>query len=87
MEDKSKLPVVCKKSCSIKDKCSNPVYKQYEAKWIEAKELSKDDFILYPRVKEQIKEIKYDLLDYCEKEKHLRYDESNTYGMKLEPMV
>ena len=87
-KDKSKLPVVCKKSCSIKDKCSNPVYKQYEAKWIEAKELSKDDFILYPRVKEQIKEIKYDLLDYCEKEKHLRYDdqyiwyEVGTNGLK-----
>ena len=54
-KDKSKLPVVCKKRCSIKDKCSNPVYKQYEAKWIEAKELSKDDFILYPRVKDKSK--------------------------------
>ena len=87
-KDKRKLPVVCKKSCSIKDKCSNPVYKQYEAKWIEAKELSKDDFILYPRVQEQIREIKYDLLDYCEKEKHLRYDdqyiwhEVGTNGLK-----
>ena len=39
-------------------------------------------------LKEQIKEIKYDLLDYCEKEKHLRYDdqyiwyEVGTNGLK-----
>ena len=39
-QDKSKLPVVCKKGCSIKEKCINkPFMKQYKAKWIEANEL------------------------------------------------
>lgn len=75
-KDRSKLPVVCRESCSLNDKCQNPAYKDYKLEWIEANKLEKNDLIVYPRVKEEIKDIKYDLLDYCKNEEHLRYDDN-----------
>ncbi len=76
-KDRSKLPVVCKESCSIakKGKCENAPYKKYEKQWIKASELKKDDLILYPRTKGIKKDIVYDLLDYCKEDKALCYDD------------
>ena len=63
-QDRSKLPVVCKKGCSLEEKCINKPYEEYEAEWIEANKLEKNDFILYPRTKADVRDITYDLLDY-----------------------
>ena len=78
-QDKSKLPVVCKKGCSLEEKCINKPYEKYKAEWIEANKLEKNDFILYPRTKEAISDITYDLLEYCNKEQHLRYDDNHIW--------
>ncbi|WP_297712865.1 LAGLIDADG family homing endonuclease [Clostridium sp.] len=78
-KDRSKLPIVCKESCSLKEKCKNPAYKDYKLEWIEANKLEKNDFVVYPRVKEEIKDVKYDLLDYCKHEDHLRYDNEHIW--------
>ena len=53
-QDRSNLPVVYKKGCSFEEGCINKPYEEYKAEWIEANKLEKNDFILYPRTKEDV---------------------------------
>ena len=78
-KDRSKLPVVCRKECSMRDECVNPPFNSYEAKWVEAENLKENDLILYPRVKEDYKEVIYDLLEYTNVDEHLKYDENSIW--------
>jgi DNA polymerase III alpha subunit len=64
---------ICKKSC--KRRCDNKLYKKYELSWICAGELEKDDFVVFPRVKGEEKEIEFDLVDFVSKRSCLRFDE------------
>ena len=78
-QDRSNLPVIYKKGCSFEEGCINKPYEEYKAEWIEANKLEKNDFILYPRTKEAVSDITYDLLEYCKQEEHLRYDENHIW--------
>ncbi len=48
----------CRPSCSyIKNrKCSEEYYKKYKPEWIQAKNIEKGDFLIYPRFKNKIKD-------------------------------
>ena len=78
-KDISKLPVICKKECSKKDKCIDDPFNSYKPEWIEADQLKENDLILYPRVKEHYEEVVYDLLDYAKNDDYLKYDENSIW--------
>ncbi|MGL4654553.1 MAG: LAGLIDADG family homing endonuclease, partial [Sarcina sp.] len=80
-KDRSKLPVVCRKTCSLDKggKCEKEPYKEYILEWVEAKNLKENDLIAYPRVKENPKSITYDLLDYCKSDKGIKYDDDHIW--------
>ena len=78
-KDISKLPVICKKECSKKDKCIDAPFNSYKPEWIEADQLKENDLILYPRVKEHYEEVVYDLLDYAKNDDYLKYDENSIW--------
>ncbi|NME83012.1 DNA polymerase III subunit alpha [Clostridium sp. SM-530-WT-3G] len=78
-KDRSKLPVICRKECSIKKKCIDAPFNSYKPEWIEANQLKENDLILYPRVKENYEEVVYDLLEYAKNDDYLKYDENSIW--------
>ncbi|MGL5635047.1 MAG: DNA polymerase III subunit alpha [Sarcina sp.] len=81
-EDKSDMPVVCKKMSSL-DKDSKYIespFKEYSLEWIEAKNLNENDLIVYPRTKENSKIIRYDLLDYCKETNNIKYNDTEIWN-------
>jgi uncharacterized protein (TIGR00375 family) len=41
----------CKPLCSQKDMCKNKFFKNYQLEWVQAKNLEKSDFLVFPRIK------------------------------------
>lgn len=63
---------VCKPSCT-RYCCTKP-HQNYQLKWVKAGELSKNDFVVFPRVASQEIEVTFDLLLYIPHTASLRYD-------------
>jgi DNA polymerase III alpha subunit len=62
---------ICKPSCSRA--CKKNLWKDYKLEWVKAQDLKKNDFLVYPIVKHrQIKEIKFDLLNFNSLDSHLK---------------
>jgi DNA polymerase III alpha subunit/intein/homing endonuclease len=68
-----KTASVCKPTCNRY--CSTKLFERYELEWIEAGKLKAGDFVVYPRVKSKNEEIVFDILDFIQDKKHLRFDE------------
>ena len=68
---------VCKKGC--RRGCNEKLFEKYELEWVASKELKKDDFVVFPRVKSAGKEIVFDLLDCVKGREHLRYDDKGIW--------
>ncbi len=54
--------------------CSEKPYKNYQLKWVEAGNITKNDFVVFPRVNSTEEEICFDLLEFVPQKEHLRYD-------------
>lgn len=51
----------CKPICSSKDTCKRKSYNNYSPQWIQAQELEKGDFLVYPRITKIIDKKKFSL--------------------------
>lgn len=60
---------ICTRYSSVKP------YEHYQLKWIEAGQLKKDDFVVFPRVKSAEEEIIFDLANFVEDQSYLHSDE------------
>ncbi len=66
--------VVCKPACSRH--CSEKPFEDYQLQWLRAGQLEKDDFVVFPRIASENKDIVFDLADFIEAKGHLKYDET-----------
>ena len=70
---KSAKSVICKPSCNRP--CKKNLWKKYKLEWIQAQDIKKNNFLLYPIVKhKQIKEIKFDTLNFNDLDTRLKGD-------------
>ncbi|MDJ0747098.1 MAG: DNA polymerase III subunit alpha [Xenococcaceae cyanobacterium MO_167.B27] len=69
----SSIATVCKPTCT--GYCQTKPDQQYQLKWVEAGKLSKNDFVVFPRVNSQELTIIFDVLLYIPQIKTLRYNE------------
>ncbi len=67
--------VVCKPTCTRY--CSTKPFHQYRPEWIEAGQLKKNDFLIFPRTVSRNKEIVFDLLNFVEQQPHLISDQNS----------
>ncbi|MCI5151224.1 MAG: hypothetical protein D3916_17880, partial [Candidatus Electrothrix sp. MAN1_4] len=72
--------VVCKPSCNRY--CSAKPFQQYRPEWIEAGQLRKNDFVVFPRTASENKEIVFDLLNFVEPKPYLIADENSLYYVR-----
>ncbi|WP_019499436.1 DNA polymerase III subunit alpha [Pseudanabaena sp. PCC 6802] len=68
----AKTANVCKPTCTRY--CSVKPCDYYQLQWIAAGELSKDDFVAFPRIPSEEVEIVFDVVEYVAAREHLRYD-------------
>ncbi|WP_207714031.1 DNA polymerase III subunit alpha [Scytonema sp. UIC 10036] len=67
----------CKPTCTRY--CSLKPYQDYQLEWIEAGQLKKNDFVVFPRVQSTEQEITFDILNYIEIGAYVRFDDESIW--------
>lgn len=76
----------CKPLCSQRDCCKKKLYKNYSPEWVQAKNLEKGDFIVYPRIKESVDKNKIKISDVI-KDPHVMKKYGRTKHIKNEIII
>ena len=69
--------VVCKPACNRH--CSEKPFEDYQLQWVKAGQLKKNDFVVFPRIASENKDIIFDLADFVEQKEHIRCDENHLW--------
>lgn len=67
---------LCKPTCSKAHSCKKAFYNDYKEEWVEAKNLSKDDLVVYPTNMSSNKGIVFDMRDFVKNDSGYVYDDN-----------
>jgi len=70
-------PIVCEPAC--KRYCSPKPSEHYHPEWIRAGQLRKNDFVVFPRIASENRDIVFDVSKFVERKTHLKYDENSLW--------